>query len=62
MLFRENRKRERNRDKMNVIILLVAFVGGIVGGVSTIYLIVSLIGVIVWKIYRRIAKGIPLTK
>lgn len=47
---------------MNVIILLVALVGGIVGGVSTIYLIVSLIGVIAWKIYRRITKGIPLTK
>lgn len=46
---------------MNIFILLIAIVGGLAGAVSTLYLAVSLVGVIAWKIYRRIVKGIPLT-
>lgn len=45
---------------MNIIILIVAFVGGLAGLASTLYCVLSLIGVLVWKLYRRIFKGIPL--
>ena len=45
---------------MNIIILIVAIVGGLAGLVSTLYCIVSLIGTLVWKIYRRVVKGISL--
>ncbi|MDO4464037.1 MAG: hypothetical protein Q4C57_05760 [Bacillota bacterium] len=47
---------------MNIGILLIAIVGGIVGILSTLYLTFSFPAVIIWKIYRRITKGIPLTK
>lgn len=47
---------------MNFGILLIAIVGGIVGILSTLYLTVSFPAVIIWKIYRRITKGIPVTK
>lgn len=47
---------------MNIGILLIAIVGGVVGILSTLYLTFSFPAVIIWKIYRRIAKGIPLTK
>lgn len=46
---------------MNIFILLIAIAGGLAGVVSTLYLAISLVGVIAWKIYRRIVKGIPLT-
>ena len=45
---------------MNIVILIVALVGGLAGLVSTLYLVVSLIGVLAWKIYRKVVKGIPL--
>ena len=47
---------------MNPIILIIAILGAAVGGLSTIYLVVSLFAVIIWKFYRKIFKGIPLTK
>ena len=47
---------------MNPVMLIIAIIGGALGGLSTIYLIISLIAVIIWKFYRRIFKGIPLTK
>lgn len=47
---------------MNILILIVALIGGLAGLASTLYLVVSLIGTIIWKIYRRVVKGIPLTK
>lgn len=47
---------------MSPIMLVVAILGGALGGLSTLYLVISLIGVVVWKFYRRIFKGIPLTK
>ena len=47
---------------MNILILAIAIIGGVTGLASTLYLTVSLVGVLVWKIYRRIVKGIPLTK
>ena len=47
---------------MNIGMLLIIIVGGLVGVLSTMYLTFSFPAVIIWKIYRRITKGIPLTK
>lgn len=46
---------------MNIGILLVMIIGGAAGLFSTLFLLFSLPVVIIWKIYRKIAKGIPLT-
>lgn len=45
---------------MNIVILIVALIGGLAGLASTLYLTVSLIGVLAWKVYRKIVKGIPI--
>lgn len=45
---------------MNIGILLIMIVGGAAGILSTLYLTISIPVVIGWKIYRRIAKGIPM--
>lgn len=50
------------RYQMNIVILLVAIVGGAAGLLSTIYLTLSLPAIIIWKIYRKIHLGIPITK
>ncbi len=47
---------------MNIGILLVAIIGGAAGLLSTLYLTVSLPTVLIWKIYRKIHLGIPMTK
>lgn len=47
---------------MNIGLLLIAGIGGIVGIASTLYLLFSFPAIIIWKIYRKITKGIPLTK
>lgn len=47
---------------MNIGILIVAIVGGAVGILSTLYLTFSLPAVIIWKVYRKIHLGIPMTK
>lgn len=47
---------------MNIGILLIAMIGGAAGFLSTLYLVVSLPAVIIWKIYRRICLGISMTK
>ncbi|MCI8598245.1 MAG: hypothetical protein HFJ10_07380 [Lachnospiraceae bacterium] len=47
---------------MNIGLLLVALVGGVTGLLATLYLTISLPLVLIWKIYRRITQGIPLTK
>lgn len=47
---------------MNIGILLVALIGGAVGIAATFYLTISFPAVLIWKIYRRIVKKIPLTK
>ena len=46
---------------MNIGILLIAIIGGAAGLLSTVYLVISLPAVLVWKIFRRITKGIPMT-
>ena len=45
---------------MNIGILIIAIVGGLVGVASTLYCVVSLPAVIIWKFYRRIVHGISL--
>lgn len=47
---------------MNIGILLIAIIGGSVGILSTLYLTVSFPAVLIWKIYRRVVRGIPMTK
>lgn len=47
---------------MNPIILVVAAIGGLSGGLATLYLLISMPIVIIWKIIRRITRGIPITK
>lgn len=47
---------------MNIGILLITIVGGAAGILSTLYLTLSLPAILIWKIYRRIHLGIPLTK
>lgn len=46
----------------NIGLFIIAVIGGLTGLLSSLYLVVSLPIVIVWKIYRRVTKGIPLTK
>ena len=47
---------------MNIGLLLIAIIGGAAGLLSTVYLLFSFPAVVIWKIYRRVAKGIPMTK
>lgn len=47
---------------MSPLLIIIAVIGAIAGGLSTIYLAISFPAVIVWKIYRRATKGIPITK
>jgi len=46
---------------MNIGILIVAIIGGLAGMSSTIYLVVSLPAVIIWKIFRHFRSGCSLT-
>ena len=46
---------------MDIIIMIVAVIGGAVGLLSTLYLAISFPAVIVWKIYRKIRYGYKLT-
>ncbi len=47
---------------MNPLLIVVAAIGGFAGFVTTLYLALSFPAVLIWKLYRRIAKGIPMTK
>ena len=46
----------------NCALLPIMVIGGVAGLASTLYLVFSLPAVIIWKIYRKVTKGIPLTK
>ncbi|MGI6054845.1 MAG: hypothetical protein ACOYA8_08265 [Clostridium sp.] len=46
---------------MNVIAILLFALYGIVGGLTTLALVVSLPGIIGWKFYRKIKYHKPLT-
>jgi len=47
---------------MSIPVLIIAIVGGAAGLLSTLYLLVSMPAVIIWKLYRKVTKGIPLMK
>ena len=47
---------------MNFGLLIIVLIGGTVGILSTVYLLFSFPAVLLWKIYRKVTKGIPLTK
>lgn len=47
---------------MNAGILIIALIGGISGGLATLYLTISFPAVILWKAYRRLVHHIPMTK
>ena len=47
---------------MNPFILAFVIVAGGFGGLVTLYLTISFPAVIIWKIYRRIVKKIPMMK
>ncbi len=46
---------------MNILVLIVAIIGGAAGLLSTLYLVISLPVVIIWKIYRMIRYGYKFT-
>ena len=47
---------------MNIGMLLLILIGGFAGLFSTLYICISLPFTIIWKIYRRVAKDIPIIK
>lgn len=47
---------------MNAGIFIIALIGGISGGLATLYLTISFPAVILWKAYRRLVHHIPMTK
>ena len=47
---------------MNAALIIIALIGGIAGGLSTLYLTISFPAVIIWKAYRRAVHHIPMTK
>ncbi len=46
---------------MNIVVLLVALIGGIAGLLSTLYLVISFPAVLIWKVYRKVRFGISMT-
>lgn len=47
---------------MDFLIMIIAVIGIAAGLISTVYLVISLPAVIVWKIYRTVRYKIPLTR
>lgn len=45
---------------MDIITFLIAIIGGIVGVLSTLYLVISFPAVLIWKIYRSVRYGVSL--
>ncbi len=46
----------------NIVIVILMIVGGAAGLTSTLYICVSLIGTLAFKIYRKLVHGISLYK
>ncbi len=47
---------------MNIGLIIIAVVGGLSGGLATLYLVISFPAVLIWKLYRKFIHKIPLTK
>ena len=45
---------------MNIGLLILIVIGGAAGGLSTLYIAVSLFGTLGYKIYRKIRSGMSL--
>lgn len=45
---------------MNIGLLILIIIGGAAGGLSTVYIAISLFGTLGYKIYRKIRYGISL--
>ncbi len=45
---------------LNIGLILIMIIGGFAGIASTLFLVISLPVTLVWKIYRKITKGISL--
>ncbi len=45
---------------MNIGLLILIVIGGAAGGLSTLYIAVSLFGILGYKIYRKIRYGMSL--
>lgn len=46
---------------MNLIVIIFMIIGGTAGVLSSLYILVSLPVIILWKIYRKIRYGYALT-
>lgn len=42
---------------MSIGIMIIAIVGGLAGMLSTVYLMISLPAVLIWKLYRKVRFG-----
>lgn len=49
-------------DLGNIGMMILLVIGGLTGLVTTVAISIGLPAVIIWKLYRRIAKGIPVTQ
>ena len=47
---------------MSPLTLVIAVIGGAAGLLSTLFLVISLPAPILWKLYRKVRFGIPVTK
>ena len=47
---------------MSPAVMVVAIIGGTAGLLSTLYLLISLPAVLIWKLYRKVRYSIPMTK
>lgn len=54
-------KKRRIKIMNNVATIILFVMMAIMGGVSSLYLVISLPVVIIWKIYRKIRYGYKLT-
>lgn len=53
-------KIEYRRIVMNILLYLIVFIGAIIGGGTTLAMILMLFGTIAFKIYRKIRYGLSL--
>jgi hypothetical protein len=45
---------------MNIFLWILVFIGGAAGALSTLYIVISLIATIIFKIYRKVKYNISI--
>ena len=60
-LLHEPQKGGRKETMSNIFVFVIMALMGILGGFSSIYVLVSLPAIIIWKIYRKIRYGYKIT-